>query len=93
MWAGTLGALGVSFVILDRLLHLGQYYALVSGLGLIVTVLANPVGIAGKVHGDARQPGISIEDPSRFELGVIVIFRSHPEDRRCGDSRFPQPPR
>ena len=50
--AGALSALGIVFVIFDRNLHLGKYYALFSGLSLIITVILNPVGIAGKTRSD-----------------------------------------
>ena len=40
------------FVFLDRVLELGTYYALFSGLSLILTVILNPVGIAGKTRAD-----------------------------------------
>jgi ABC-type branched-subunit amino acid transport system ATPase component/branched-subunit amino acid ABC-type transport system permease component len=50
--AGALSALGIVFVIFDRNLNLGDYYALLSGASLILTVLLNPVGIAGKTRAD-----------------------------------------
>ena len=50
--AGALSALGIVFVIFDRNLNLGAYYALFSGLSLILTVILNPVGIAGKTRAD-----------------------------------------
>ncbi|MCU1502240.1 MAG: Polyamine-transporting ATPase [Ilumatobacteraceae bacterium] len=50
--AGAASALGIIFVIFDRNLHLGSYYALFSGFSLILTVVLNPVGIAGKTRAD-----------------------------------------
>ena len=50
--AGSLAALGIVFVIMDRLLELGSYYALFSGLSLLLTVVLNPLGIAGKTRAD-----------------------------------------
>ena len=50
--AGAIGTLGIVFVIFDRNLNLGKYYALFSGLSLILTVILNPVGIAGKTRAD-----------------------------------------
>ena len=52
--AGALAALGIVFVIFDRNLGLGKYYALFSGLSLLVSVILNPVGIAGKVRADVE---------------------------------------
>lgn len=50
--AGALAALGIVFVFLDRVLDLGNYYALFSGVSLVLTVILNPVGIAGKTRAD-----------------------------------------
>ncbi len=49
---GALAQLGIVFVLLDRNLHLGDYYALFSGISLILTVVLNPLGIAGKTRAD-----------------------------------------
>ena len=53
--AGSLAALGIVFVIMDRLLELGSYYALFSGLSLLLTVVLNPLGIAGKTRSDVDE--------------------------------------
>ena len=45
--AGTLAPLGISFVIFDRLLNLGNSYGVIAGLSLILTALLNQEGIAG----------------------------------------------
>ncbi|GAA1746487.1 ABC transporter permease [Aeromicrobium alkaliterrae] len=45
--AGVIGPLGIIYVIFHDLFEIGDYYALVSGIALIVTVILNPVGIAG----------------------------------------------
>jgi branched-chain amino acid transport system permease protein len=45
--AGILGPLGIVYVILRGVFDLGEYYALISGIGLILTAILNPVGIAG----------------------------------------------
>ncbi|WP_432825556.1 ABC transporter permease subunit [Dactylosporangium sp. CA-092794] len=50
--AGASAALGIVFVIFDNALHLGQYYPLVTGLSLILTVVLNPIGIAGRTRAD-----------------------------------------
>src|SRR3954447_1779517 len=49
---GAIGVLGIVYVIFDRNLNLGNYYALFSGVSLILTVVLNPVGIAGKSRAD-----------------------------------------
>jgi branched-chain amino acid transport system permease protein len=45
--AGVIGPLGIVYVIFHDLFEIGDYYALVSGLALILTAILNPVGIAG----------------------------------------------
>jgi ABC-type branched-subunit amino acid transport system ATPase component/branched-subunit amino acid ABC-type transport system permease component len=45
--AGTFAPLGIGFVVLDRNIELGSSYTLFAGLGLILTAIFNPEGIAG----------------------------------------------
>ena len=45
--AGTFAPLGIGFVILDRALDLGTAYQILAGIGLILTAIFNPEGIAG----------------------------------------------
>lgn len=45
--AGTLAIGGLSFRILDRIVHLGKFELLISGVGLVFTAIMNPEGIAG----------------------------------------------
>jgi branched-chain amino acid transport system permease protein len=45
--AGLLGPLGLVYVFLDNAISLGTYYSIVSGLGLVITSVLNPYGIAG----------------------------------------------
>jgi branched-chain amino acid transport system permease protein len=44
--AGVIGLLGIVYVVTTDVIDLGRYYALISGLGLILTAIFNPVGIA-----------------------------------------------
>jgi len=48
--AGALSVLGIVYVIFDRNLDVAAYYLLVSGPALILTVIFNPAGIAGKTR-------------------------------------------
>ncbi len=48
--AGMSAPLGFTFVLLDRNLELGNSYALIAGIGLVVTAIFNPQGIAGAVR-------------------------------------------
>lgn len=45
--AGVIGPLGIIYVVFHDLFEIGDYYALVSGIALIITAILNPVGIAG----------------------------------------------
>jgi branched-chain amino acid transport system permease protein len=49
MVGGAIAPLGVVYVFLNDRISFGNYYELIAGLGLIVTVLFNPDGIAGKI--------------------------------------------
>lgn len=50
MVAGALASGGLVFVALDRWIGFGKYELLVSGVGLILTAILNPEGIAGGVR-------------------------------------------
>jgi ABC-type branched-subunit amino acid transport system ATPase component/branched-subunit amino acid ABC-type transport system permease component len=50
--AGAMGAVGIVFVILDRNLDLGPYYSVITGLGLLLAVLFNPLGVAGGIRAE-----------------------------------------
>lgn len=50
--AGLAASLGFFYVVTDNLLKLGSYYTLIMGISLILTVLFNPIGIAGKTLSD-----------------------------------------
>ncbi len=52
--AGTLAPLGVGFVVLDRLLDLGNSYGVFGGLSLILTAVMNQEGIAGATRKSRR---------------------------------------
>lgn len=45
--AGLIGVSGVTFVLMNDAVNLGAYYDLAAGIGLTITAIANPVGIAG----------------------------------------------
>ncbi|MFG1921969.1 ATP-binding cassette domain-containing protein [Cryptosporangium sp. NPDC048952] len=48
--AGVMAAGGITAIALDRWIHLGDWYQVVSGLGLIAVLLTNPEGLAGSGH-------------------------------------------
>lgn len=48
--AGIMGAGGILFVLLDRAVNLGTYYHVITGILLVITIIANPEGIISEVH-------------------------------------------
>ncbi|GAB05940.1 ATP-binding cassette domain-containing protein [Gordonia amarae] len=48
--AGLMASGGLLFYLMDRYLHFGEWYLLVSGVLLVVTVMANPDGLARYIH-------------------------------------------
>ena len=55
--AGGLVALGVVYTVLDRTLGVAAYYAIISGPLLILTVILNPSGIAGRTRSVLQRLG------------------------------------
>lgn len=53
--AGLTSAGGIVFVSLDRWLSLDQYFAMISGLLLVMTVIKYPEGVIGPVHEAIRR--------------------------------------
>ena len=55
--AGVIAAGGILFLSVDRAVDIGAYYPILSGLGVIFTVIQNPEGIVGPAHAqrDARR--------------------------------------
>jgi branched-chain amino acid transport system permease protein len=51
--AGALAPLGIGYVILNDVLgeSMNRYYLLISGVGLVVTSVLNPIGVAGQLSG------------------------------------------
>ncbi|MGI5459184.1 ABC transporter permease subunit [Streptomyces sp. CA-249302] len=48
--AGVMGAGALLPVLLDRALSMGEWYGVVMGIGLVVTVITNPEGLVGPAH-------------------------------------------
>jgi sulfate-transporting ATPase len=56
--AGVLASTGIVFTMLDRWVHVGQWFAVLSGIGLVLTLIANPEGLASTGHALARRLGL-----------------------------------
>src|SRR3546814_13454556 len=50
--AGVITSSGIMFVALDRAVDIGPWFSIVSGLGVIFTVIFNPEGIVGPAHAE-----------------------------------------
>jgi len=79
--AGLSAPLGLTFVILDRNIELGQSYTLIAGIGLVLTAIFNPQGIAGGIADriSAIRRRATTESDSRemeFSADVISSVRS-----------------
>ena len=48
--AGIIAAGGIFFVTVDRQIHLGHWFTIVSAAGVIITVIRNPEGLVGPIH-------------------------------------------
>ncbi|MGW2048867.1 ABC transporter permease subunit [Streptomyces sp. NPDC001858] len=48
--AGVMGAGGLLPILLDRALSMGEWYGVIMGIGMVLTVITNPEGIVGPVH-------------------------------------------
>lgn len=53
--AGVIAAGGIVFVVLDRNVDLGQWYPVISGVLLILTIIKNPEGIMGGLQEQIRE--------------------------------------
>lgn len=70
--AGMLAPGGLLFVVVDRNIALGQYYLLLSGVGLVVTAILNPEGIVAAVRSVCSRGKMSSEEQPREEAKQIA---------------------
>ena len=65
--AGTFAPLGIGFVILDRALDIGTAYQILAGIGLVLTAIFNPEGIAGanRKNFDKMRAGLAARAAAR----------------------------
>lgn len=57
--AGVMASGGLLYFVMEKYLHFGDWYALLAGVLLVVTVMANPDGLARYIH-KIRIPGFGI---------------------------------
>lgn len=85
MLAGMGTHLGFFFVFADKNLHLGPYYTLVMGLSLLLTVVFNPLGVAGATRRDFEKVRARLAPRKNREKAAVA-----PVERV---SSLPVPPR
>lgn len=73
--AGVMAPGGILYLLVDRFLHVGDYYAVLSGILLVVTVLANPDGIASKLPR-IPWPGLPRRGATAGEMPEPVAART-----------------
>ena len=82
--AGLSAPLGLTFVILDRNIELGQSYTLIAGVALILTAIFNPQGIAGRTaerFAALRHRGKTQDKSNESASPDVVRIASHPIKR------------
>ena len=69
--AGMLAASGLVYLAMQRWLALGDWYATITGVLLVLTVIRNPEGIVGPVHAllERRSPARATPTPARARPG------------------------
>lgn len=72
--AGVMGAGGLLPVLLDRALSMGEWYDVIMGIGLVLTVITNPEGIVGPAHEltaklrRRRRPAVDTADDQHADV-------------------------
>jgi sulfate-transporting ATPase len=76
--AGILASSGITFIALDRWVDLGEWFQVISGVLLIVTLITNPEGIAAMGHEIAdrwarRRAGARPADTGAERPAVVAV--------------------
>lgn len=78
--AGMMGAGGLLPVLLDRTLSLGEWYDVIMGIGLVLTVITNPEGLVGPAHELSARLRRK-RRPSALAQDADVLAESPPSSR------------
>ena len=77
--AGIIGASGIFFVVIDRNIDIGPWYAIIAAVGVIFTVIKNPEGIVGPFHAKldqrrqaATSTALAHTDPGPASVAVVA---------------------
>jgi sulfate-transporting ATPase len=82
--AGILASAGIVFVALSLAVDLGNWFPVISGLGLILTLIFHPEGLASVGHAAAERPARaanSLLDRVRARIPVTVTRPAWPRTR------------
>jgi branched-chain amino acid transport system permease protein len=90
--AGITGPLGVAYVFLTDTVDLGQYYILFTGVGLVMTAIFNPIGIAGmtRLHWE-RNKAAFLKRRARRRPAEPALALALPSFEREQPASAPQP--
>jgi sulfate-transporting ATPase len=70
---GVLASSGIVFLALDRTVHLGKWFAVLTGVGLIATLIRHPEGLASGGHDLARRLArLNVARPRRATSRQVV---------------------
>ncbi len=83
--AGILASGGIAFFALDRSVHLGEWFTVLTGIGVILTLIINPEGLAAGGHALAARVPIPFSGRHRHE--VPVASEPAPMERPAPDAR------
>jgi len=81
--AGLLSSSGLLFAALDRWVHLGDWFTVISGIGVIITLITHPEGLATIGHAVGAQIPIPRwpANPTSADLPEPTHVRVAPTDR------------
>jgi len=87
--AGIMGAGGILFVLLDRTVNLGTYYHVITGVLLVITIIANPEGIISEVHKAANWLRARISGHRDTEAELDLTISSEADTKNAEGPRAP----
>jgi ABC-type branched-subunit amino acid transport system ATPase component/ABC-type branched-subunit amino acid transport system permease subunit len=92
--AGVLGAGGLVSVALDRALSMGEWYSVIMGVGLVLTVITNPEGLVGPAHALAARLRRETPRDDQGDAALTDTFTDTDTDtdsRPTNDRTAPEP--
>ncbi|MFE7792766.1 ATP-binding cassette domain-containing protein [Streptomyces sp. NPDC057460] len=90
--AGVLGAGGLVSIALDRALSMGEWYSVIMGVGLVLTVIMNPEGLVGPAHALAARLRHETPTDDQEDAALTGTFTGTDADPRPTVDRTPPEP-